>query len=717
MNGVWRAAVLSLFLMFCAPALAQPAPPDADAPPPAQPPEPAPDEQPEQRPRASELAPNLGWLNTAEPLTFAGNLKGQVVVLDFWTSCCINCMHALDDLKFLGEKYKDQPVVFIGVHSAKFVTEADRGSIRAAVQRYAITHPIVIDDMMSIWRAYAVRSWPSFVIIGPDGLVLAETSGEGRRDILDVAIRSILDYGRRNATLAAAPLHTAVDASVPSAGGLAFPGKVHAVAPAPPVAGEQGPDDAGWLFIADSSHNRVIAATWPDADGRSQVVKVVGGVGGVVGVGAADVTAEPGFIDGPAAAARFNGPQGLAFDRARRTLYVADTKNHAVRAINLRDWTVRTLAGDATRGHDLVGGKSGRDQSLASPWDVALAPDGSSLAVAMAGAHQLWTIDLTPGGGGVAKALAGAGGEAIIDGPASEAALAQPSGLAFSPTGERLYFVDAETSSLRVLDVKAGSVKSLVGHDLFVFGDVDGPARRALMQHPLGVSLFVPAPPNVPGNETLVIADTFNHVLRVLEVGSGQVLTFVGARRGVPGPYLPTLAFNEPGGVHAAGTGKARRVFVADTNNHRVVVVDPVSSRWCEVALTGLLSEPSVAEIDPATPRVQIALVLGAPADVDVSPAIPAGFHVSSDAPVSVLVRELNVLGRAGAAIVQRTFRTSGLPVTVSLPGERVRDGARYVVEVTLGVCDDAPNASCRPVSAAWVVTITSGSESVATLR
>jgi len=101
-------------------------------------------------------------------LTFARELKGQVVLLDFWTYCCINCMHVLPDLAYLEEKYKDEPFLVIGVHSAKFDNEGHRQTVRAAIGRYEIHHPVIVDEGMSIWSEYAIRSWPTLVLVGAD---------------------------------------------------------------------------------------------------------------------------------------------------------------------------------------------------------------------------------------------------------------------------------------------------------------------------------------------------------------------------------------------------------------------------------------------------------------------------------------------------------------------------------------------------------------------
>ncbi|MFN8711180.1 MAG: thioredoxin family protein, partial [Planctomyces sp.] len=107
------------------------------------------------------------WLNTSRPLSIR-DLRGKIVLIDFWTYCCINCMHVLPDLKYLEEKYPDQLVV-IGVHSAKFENEKLSQNIRDAIQRYEIRHPVVNDNEMLIWRKFGTRAWPTLALIDAEG--------------------------------------------------------------------------------------------------------------------------------------------------------------------------------------------------------------------------------------------------------------------------------------------------------------------------------------------------------------------------------------------------------------------------------------------------------------------------------------------------------------------------------------------------------------------
>lgn len=115
------------------------------------------------RVRAPELPQNQPWLNTDYPLSIK-RLKGRVVILDFWTYCCINCLHVLPELKYLEQKYKDSLTV-IGVHSAKFDNEKETENIRQAILRYDIEHPVLVDNGFKVWQQYAVRAWLTLMVI------------------------------------------------------------------------------------------------------------------------------------------------------------------------------------------------------------------------------------------------------------------------------------------------------------------------------------------------------------------------------------------------------------------------------------------------------------------------------------------------------------------------------------------------------------------------
>jgi thiol-disulfide isomerase/thioredoxin len=613
-------------------------------------------------PRAPELDPGFAWLNTDRPLRFAKELKGQVVLLDFWTYCCINCMHVLPDLAYLEDKYRNEPFVVVGVHSAKFTNEGQRQTVRAAVSRYEIAHPVIVDEEMSIWGEYAVRSWPTLVLVGSDGRILGAVAGEGNRETLDRAVAQALAEGRAAGTLAAASLRFDREQTVRAASRLAFPGKV--------LADPKG----GRLFVADSNHNRVVVSTLPDASGRSTLLRAIG-------------TGRVGREDGPADRASFHHPQGLAL--MGETLLVADTENHLVRAVDLADGAVRTVAGTGVQGYDRSGGKLSTKQVLNSPWDLAV--EGSTCYIAMAGPHQIWRLDLPMG---LCRAFAGSGRENIVDGPVESAALAQPSGVTL--IGNHLYFADSEVSAVRRIDLAAEQVETLVGRGLFDYGDVDGPLSDAKLQHPLGVTAW---------GKKVLVADTYNHKIKELDPEKGVIRTIAGT--GKPGAEdSGRLALFEPGGLHWGGDA----LYVADTNNHRVVRLSLRDLAWSEVTIEGLEApedmsaragtgaggaggaDPEAVTVPPATLR--------ASADIGwtVQVALPSGAHPSDEAPTSVRV------SRGNEVLLQRTMLGATWPLAFTLPAQPKGD-ADLRVQVSFAYCHEG-KGFCVPASPSWNVPV-----------
>ncbi len=481
---------------------------------------------PQPRVRCPEFLPGFTWINARRPLTVAGDLRGRVAVLDFWTYCCINCMHLLPVLKRVEERFAKDPVVVIGVHSAKFLSEKDPENIRRAVQRYGVVHPVVVDAEHDLWERFAVHAWPTLVLVDAAGYVAETLSGEIDEATLVAKIEALLLEGRQKGILAAGPPDVASDPHADRTF-LRFPGRVH-------VAKDR-------LFIADSGHNRIIGA---DLEGRVQ---------GRVGAGGA------GAHDGPAGEASFDNPQGMTADEQR--LFVADTGNHLLRAVDLATHEVTTLAGTGEKG-DGSGPTDPalpKDVSLRSPW--ALLRIGRQLLISMAGSHQIWVYDIDKH---LIGPWAGNGKEDHVDGPVAEAALAQPSGLA--QAGRYILIADSEISSVRVIDLEDSTVKTIVGRGLFEFGDEVGSPDNVLLQHPLDVAV---------GPGTIYVADSYNNKIKGIAFGSMETRTLFGD--GNP------RTLHEPGGLAVDGD----TVFIADTNNHRVLRGNPRTGNLEEITLSG----------------------------------------------------------------------------------------------------------------------------------
>jgi thiol-disulfide isomerase/thioredoxin/sugar lactone lactonase YvrE len=484
--------------------------------------------------RAPELTEGTAWLNTDKPISIHKDLKGKIVILDFWTFCCINCIHTLPDLAKLEEKYAKQ-IVIVGVHAAKFDNEKKTENIRKAVLRYQIRHPVVNDPEMKIWDAYGCSSWPTLAVIDPEGNYLGSLSGEGNVDRLERAVEMLIKKHRENKTLDENPIHFALEKELERP--LNFPGKVLADA------------KSKRLFIADSTNHRVV------------VTDLAGNKLAIAGTG------EAGNVDGPFNKAQFNDPQGMCLKDD--VLYVADRKNHQIRALDFKAKTVTTVAGVGEQDRDNRGlGGPARKTGMNSPWDLLLGPDGL-IYIAMAGSHQIWTLDVKDDR---LDLYAGDGRENIRDGSLGLALFAQPSGL--TTDGKELFVADSEVSAIRGVSLGGrGGVRTIVGRGLFKFGDKDGKGPdEVLLQHALGVQY-------VDGK--LYVADTYNGKIKVLDPQTGECRTFVG---GDKGGWLTGPTFNEPGGLSYAD-GK---LYVADTNACRIRVVDLKTRAVSTLALKGV---------------------------------------------------------------------------------------------------------------------------------
>jgi DNA-binding beta-propeller fold protein YncE len=608
--------------------------------------------------RAPELSGGSGWLNTDRPLSLAA-LKGKVVLLDFWTYGCINCMHIIPDLKRLEAKYPNELVV-IGVHSAKFKNEKETENIRRIILRYELEHPVYNDSEFSVWQSYGVRAWPTQVLIDPAGYAIGAVSGEGNYEVIDEAIAKTVAEFRKRGELNEEPLKFVLERAKVGDLPLAFPGKVLADAP----------NDR--LFIADSNHNRIV------------ITKLDGTFVETIGTG------ERAAVDGPFEKATFYRPQGMALDGD--TLYIADTENHLIRKVNLKARTVETIAGTGHQSLEYFKEGPGRSVGLSSPWDLQLV--GRTLYIAMAGPHQIWKLDLD---NDHVSTFAGSGREARIDGELLKSGFAQPSGI--TTDGKSLYVADSESNIIRQIDLAKGQVTTLVGGDLFEFGDIDATGDDVRLQHPLGV---------ISVGDKVLIADTYNHKIKELDPQKQKVRTLFGT--GKPGQADGTSpSFYEPGGLSVAN-GK---LYVADTNNHAIRVIDLKTREARTLRINGLMP-PTAAEVSSnnsapnaeeqkvlaqkvrARSEVTLILSVDLPAGHHLNPAAPQRYSVTVDNSKVVAVAEKNA---------QRSDRNVTLPIKI--PIQALETGAAKVrAQATLIYCRDDNTGTCRIKTLVWSVPV-----------
>jgi thiol-disulfide isomerase/thioredoxin len=577
----------------------------------------------------------LPWLNL-ERAPKVQDFEGRVLLLDFWTFCCVNCLHVLPELHRLEQEFGDKLTV-LGIHSAKFENEKDDTQIVQAIEKYGIQHPVANDSNFLVWKALGVNAWPSFALVGADGRMVELTSGEGVYAKLRDRIAAEIEQSSSRAAPAPFP------AVVPprSESELRFPGKL--------LWDERGRR----LFVADTEHHRIRVF---DEAGRELAAYGSGLVG---------------LKDGPADLAQFHSPQGLAL--GDNVLFVADTENHALRRIDLATGEVRTLFGNGKQSR-VAYWREALTTELNSPW--ALAWLDGELIVAMAGAHQLYKLTRDDR----LERFVGSGVENLVDGNARRACLAQTSGLSTTPDGV-LWIADAETSALRKFE--DGEVRTLVGTGLFDFGFRDGRGAPeesgALLQHPLDVA--------ASADGLVYVADAYNHAIRVFDTATAELRTLCGGKAGHRDGPLGDARFREPSGLALAGA----RLFVADTNNHAVRVID---LEKCTVSTWELtpLARLVVTDASSFLPNLELERTLEpAAGPFRFSWTLPTGFKLNPKAPSRVSLRN-------PAGETQRWDPRAKPGAEIEIPFAALAPGT--VLEATLYPCPADGDGECRVVSA-----------------
>ncbi|MAT14265.1 MAG: hypothetical protein CMJ46_03245 [Planctomyces sp.] len=635
------------------------------------------------RPVKVPLSPNLldvpgaEWLNTSGPISMK-DLRGKIVIFDFWTYCCINCIHVLPDLEYLEEKYPNELVV-IGVHSAKFDNEKIADNIREAIIRYEIKHPVLNDKEMTIWRKLGVRAWPTLVLIDAEGNGCLLASGEGNREIMDEYVGKLIEYHDARDQLDRTPIDFELERESEPPTPLKYPGKLLV-------------DEANnRLFISDSNHNRIVISS---LDGK--LIDIIG---------SGDLGAKDGGFD----EATFDHPQGMELDG--ENLYVADTENHLIRKVDLAAGKVTTLIGTGEQSAFRSNGGNIDSTAINSPW--ALAIREGVLYIAMAGPHQIWQHEL---GSKTVSVYAGSGREDITDGSLEASALAQPSSLILH--NGSLYVADSEGSSIREISPEGGGeVRTILGtHDLeygqslFAFGDKDGRGDEARLQHPLGLAFK---------GETLFVADSYNHKVKVVKLekdDSGKTIgvatTLIGD--GDAGTSLDPLELSEPAGLAVTGN----LLLIADTNNHRIVKYDLEKKTASEFVVEDLgppelpKSEgPGAIAVDEATMLDPVTVKAGAEAQLVFSVDLPEDYKLNKLYPASVRLKSSNTkmfnADQLGERLKPEFTSDSELSLTIPLAAEAGK--ADLIAEVRFGYCREGKGGLCKIGSSVVNIPITTG--------
>lgn len=626
---------------------------------------------------APEFPPNLDWINTDNPLTMQG-LQGKIVIFDFWTYGCINCIHMIPVFEQIEEKYAEE-VAIIGIHSAKFENEGQTDNLRQIVQRYDIHHPVINDNQFQVWQTYGAQAWPTIAIVDPRGNVVVRESGEIPFEAFDNYLSGMVEYydSIDENIIDRTPLEITLEGAGDPGTPLLFPGKVLA------------DESNNRLFIADSNHNRIVIVDLS----TNTVTDIIG-------------SARRGFDDGSFEEATFDKLQGMSLNGD--LLYIADVNNHAIRVANLSERTVETVVGNGVMGRG--GFRFGMsvdnplEVSIRSPWDVEFGDNGW-LHIAMAGTHQLFVYEpefdlLYPS--------VGNGREANLnDVSLGDSELAQPSGLFYAGDG-KLYFADSESSTIRLADFQNDLVTVVAGttdNSLFDYGDIDGELGINRLQHALGVQ-------GVP-NGDLYIVDTYNSSIKVIRAGETAIETVYGL--GGLGGYTDGTAdvaeFDEPGGLTYAD-GK---LYIADTNNHAIRVIDLET----EIVDTLEFSNPDELVIDPDTLTIlggnaadnmlitldTLSLVDGEQS-VNLSINLPEGFKINDLIDSRLTLSSPSDAIEVSASSDDNSLTTVVDVTNISVPITLTEGDGELNADLTLYYCREGEEALCFIDTVSYIVPI-----------
>lgn len=471
----------------------------------------------------------IQWLNVSRPLEIA-DLKERIILLEFWSYGCVSCIEALPEVKRLEEQFGSKLLV-IGVHSGKLENEKDVAAIKKAILKNDITYPVVNDPEMQIWNSFSVKAWPTFILINPRSNVVESYVGAKSLEKVKIDLKEIISKYKYQVNRD--PLPTLLEKYNLIGNVLSFPTKLEYA------------NDFSYksrhlpvIFIANSGKNNIVVSSL-----AGDIVTKIG-------------SPKEGLQDGSFDVASFNAPHGMLYQGGK--LYVADTGNHALREIDFKTGRVSTLIGSGQQGEVVESNGEfldAKDLDLSLPTDIEFFPDRNNIVIANSGTHQILSYNIAKQ---TVSILAGDGSQGIADGKYPENSLSQTTDM--SAFGRKLYFVDAESSSLRVLD-ESGNLKTLIGHDSSKSGHKNGDKNNGLMQHPMGLMV---------DDTGAYISDSFNHAIRKYDFASGQISDFVGGKK--RGDGLGSSAntqFDEPEGIIAV----LDRFYVADTNNNRIVSV------------------------------------------------------------------------------------------------------------------------------------------------
>lgn len=479
----------------------------------------------------------------------------KIIVLYVWTFSDIHSAHMMQKITGIDKRHSSAGVTTVGVHSPKYEHEKNKTNVRHAIDEQSIQFPVVNDNGLQLWKHIGCQIWPTVLVFGSDFVPLYIFEGENHIQHLELFLQAILNFYKSNVraiTTKTSPDDFNSNQTTTKSTRFTYPSHVCVTS-------------NGQICISFAGSNQLILC---EVDGK--VLEIVG-------------NGHPGLADGDIQQAEFDSPHGLV--EFNSCVYVADTNNHAIRVFDPASRRVLTLIGTGRLGNDKIGGLKRSQQPIASPWDLCITESPfdhkTVLLISMAGQHQIWAYafeetqwwnDVTlPKNSCLAVIGSGVQENRNSTEPLS-ACLAAPRGICNGiMNGESVIFIaDSNSSSIRVVTLKDGNTANLIGGDvdptnLSAFGDLDGSAHSAKLQHPLGVAFHYPT-------SQLYLTDTFNNKLKRIDMNtrvcSSYFVTDIDTKK--QRGETNYAKFNEPHGLAIFD----HFIFVADKNNSHLKRID-----------------------------------------------------------------------------------------------------------------------------------------------
>lgn len=579
------------------------------------------------------------WLNLADDLKVS-DLKNRVILLDFWTYDCVNCLQVNSKIKELEQEFGSKLTV-IGVHCSNFESAKNTAAVRKAVIKYDIDYPVINDQNLAICNSFKPESienieLPTAILLDYHGQVSRKYIGRNdiNKHLKEDVSKLIAKYNYRlNRDL----LPILLEKNKITGHVLSFPTRLEYVKDFE-YNGARFPA----MFIANSGKNNIIISSM-----AGEIIATIGSL-------------RQGFDDGDFDTASFDLPNGMVYKNHK--LYVADTNNDAIRVVDFKENKVSTLiAGEISNQNDSSA------ITLSSPTDIKFYPDADNIIIASAGNNQILQYDLTKQ---TSKIIAGDGQNGIKDGKYPQNSLAQTSSLAVF--GQKIYFVDAKSSSLRVID-KDGTLTTLAAKGV-------AESEKSLLEHPLSLTV---------DDTGIYIADSYNNSIKKYDFSSHKINNFIGTKNS--GNNLGSKGnteFDEPNGIVSV----IDKFYIADSNNDRIVVINRgnLKSSILNVMPPLRLPKDGLLEYLPNLQKLKN-IEVNAKELVTIKINLPSGYKINELGPSFINLLKLTKNNQADliANFDWRVIKNR----EIKLP--KLNIGKNYILQGTIYYCSNQANSLC----------------------